>query len=242
MKIAIIGTRGIPNNYGGFEQLAEYLSLGFLKKGHEVFVYNSSRHKFQEKKWNGINLIHQFDPEFILGTIGQFFYDFNCILNSRKHNFDAIINLGYTSSSIFLWLFSKKSNIITNMDGLEWNRTKYSKYVQRFLMFSERLAVKKSTMLVADSIAIQSYLLKKYGGVLMDISIIVNTTFDDLWNKSFIKKSELTGFNMPNQENTSIKYEYYLQPDAFKICCQRSKNTLVYSKYLNYGNIILLII
>ena len=35
MKIAIIGTRGIPNNYGGFEQLAEYLSLGFLKKGHE---------------------------------------------------------------------------------------------------------------------------------------------------------------------------------------------------------------
>ena len=162
MKIAIIGTRGIPNNYGGFEQLAEYLSLGFLKKGHEVFVYNSSRHKFQEKKWNGINLIHQFDPEFLLGTIGQFFYDFNCILNSRKHNFDAIINLGYTSSSIFLWLFSKKSNIITNMDGLEWKRSKYSRYVQRFLMFSERLAVKKSTMLVADSIAIQTYLLKKY--------------------------------------------------------------------------------
>lgn len=49
------------------------------------------------------------------------------------------------------------------------------------------------------------YLLKKYGGVWMDISIIVNTTFDDLWNKSFIKKSELTGFNMPNQENGSIK-------------------------------------
>ena len=49
------------------------------------------------------------------------------------------------------------------------------------------------------------YLLKKYGGIWMDISIIVNTTFDELWNKSFIKKSELTAFNMPNLENNSIK-------------------------------------
>jgi len=48
------------------------------------------------------------------------------------------------------------------------------------------------------------YLLKKYGGVWMDISIIVNYTFDDLWNKSFIKKSELTGFNMSNLENNSV--------------------------------------
>ena len=48
------------------------------------------------------------------------------------------------------------------------------------------------------------YLLKKYGGVWMDISIIVNTTFDDLWNKSFIKKSELTGFNNSALEDKNI--------------------------------------
>lgn len=72
MKIAIIGTRGIPNNYGGFEQLAEYLSLGFLKKDMKYLFTIRVDINFK-KKWNGINLIHQFDPEFILGTIGQFF-------------------------------------------------------------------------------------------------------------------------------------------------------------------------
>lgn len=40
MKIAILGTRGIPNNYGGFEQFAEYLSVGLVEKGHDVTVYS----------------------------------------------------------------------------------------------------------------------------------------------------------------------------------------------------------
>ena len=44
MKIAILGTRGIPNNYGGFEQCAEYLSVGLVEKGHEVTVYSPHFH------------------------------------------------------------------------------------------------------------------------------------------------------------------------------------------------------
>ena len=163
MKIAIIGTRGIPNNYGGFEQLAEYLSLGLYAKGHEVYVYNSDKHAYQEKVWKGIHIIHQPDPEKKIGPAGQFIYDLNCTLNARKYNFDIILNLGYTSSSVWMWLFPKHSKVITNMDGLEWKRTKYSKKVQRFLMYAEKLAVKRSDGLIADSLAIQAYLLKKYG-------------------------------------------------------------------------------
>jgi hypothetical protein len=44
MKIGILGTRGIPNQYGGFEQLAEYLSVGLLEKSFEVYVYNTHNH------------------------------------------------------------------------------------------------------------------------------------------------------------------------------------------------------
>lgn len=162
MKIAIIGTRGIPNNYGGFEQFAEYLSVGLVKKGHDVTVYNSDKHSFQEKNFNGVQIIHQKDPENKLGTIGQFIYDFNCILDARKHNFDIILNLGYTSSSIWGRFFPKNSIVITNMDGLEWKRTKFSKPVQKFLLYAEKLAVKFSDELVADSEAIQSYIFNKY--------------------------------------------------------------------------------
>ncbi|WP_430934114.1 DUF1972 domain-containing protein [Saccharicrinis sp. 156] len=162
MKIAIIGTRGIPNYYGGFEQFAEYLAQYLVKRGHSVTVYNSYSHPYQEKEWNGIDILHKYDPEDKIGTAGQFIYDLNCILDSRKRNFDIILQLGYTSSSIWGRLLPKNAKVVTNMDGLEWKRTKYSKTVQKFLLYAEKLGVKFSDALVADSIGIQKYLYEKY--------------------------------------------------------------------------------
>ena len=50
MKIAILGTRGIPNNYGGFEQCAEHLSVGLVEKGHNVSIYNPNFHPYKRSK------------------------------------------------------------------------------------------------------------------------------------------------------------------------------------------------
>lgn len=162
MKIAILGTRGVPNYYGGFEQFAEFFSVYLVEKGHEVYVYNSHNHPFQEKTFHGVNIIHKNDPEHKLGTFGQFIYDYNCILDSRKREFDIILQLGYTSNSVWYFLLPKKPIIITNMDGLEWKRTKYSKPVQQFLKFAERLAAISSDFLISDSIGIQTFLQKRY--------------------------------------------------------------------------------
>ena len=162
MKIAIIGTRGIPNHYSGFEQFAEFFSVYLAEKGHDVYVYNSHNHLYQEKTFKGVHLIHRYDPEYKLGTFGQFIYDYNCIMDSRKRDFDIILQLGYTSNSIWFFLLPKKPIIITNMDGLEWKRSKYSKSVQQFLKFAERLAVKSSNNLISDSLGIQKYLKEKY--------------------------------------------------------------------------------
>lgn len=162
MKIAIIGTRGIPNNYGGFEQLAQFLADGLSERGHQVIVYNSHNHPYREKTWNKVQIVHRYDPEKSIGTAGQFVYDLNCILHARKESFDIILNLGYTSSSVWMWLFPDKAILITNMDGMEWKRSKYSGMVQRFLKVAERLAVKGSDLLVADSVFISEYLSGKY--------------------------------------------------------------------------------
>lgn len=162
MKIAVIGIRGIPNYHGGFEQFAEYFSVFMALKGHEVYVYNSHNHPYQEETYKSVNIIHCYDPEYLLGTAGQFLYDFNCILDSRKRRFDIILQLGYTSSSIWNWMFRKPTLIVTNMDGLEWKRTKYSSPVQKFLKFAEKLAIKKSDFLISDSIGIKNYLKEKY--------------------------------------------------------------------------------
>lgn len=163
MKIAILGTRGVPNHYGGFEQFAEFFSVYLVEKGHEVYVYNSHNHPYQEKEFHGVKILHCKDPEHKMGTFGQFIYDFHCIRDARKRNFDIILQLGYTSNSIWCWLLPKKPLIITNMDGLEWKRSKYSRPVQQFLKFAERLAAFSSDYLVSDSLGIKSFLKEKYG-------------------------------------------------------------------------------
>ena len=163
MKIALIGTRGIPNQYGGFEQFAEILSQNLAQKGHQITVYCSANHPYKEQEFNGVRLIHKFDPENKIGTAGQFIYDLLCILDARKRDFDIIYMLGYTSSSIWQRiLVNTRTVVLTNMDGLEWLRSKYSPKVKHFLKFAEKLAVKYSDYLVADSIGIQSYLKNKY--------------------------------------------------------------------------------
>ncbi|TWP29038.1 glycosyltransferase family 1 protein [Apibacter muscae] len=162
MKIAILGTRGVPNYHGGFEQFAEFFSIFLVEKKHEVYVYNSSLHPYKDNIFKGVNLIHCKDPENKIGTAGQFIYDLNCILDSRKKNFDVILQLGYTSSSIWYFLLPKKPIIITNMDGLEWKRSKYSKKVQKFLKFAEKLGANHSDFLISDSKGIQEYLKSKY--------------------------------------------------------------------------------
>jgi glycosyltransferase involved in cell wall biosynthesis len=163
MKIAILGSRGIPNQYGGFEQFAEAFSVRMAARGHEVYVLQSSLHPYQEKMYHGVHICSVYDAEAVLGTIGQFVFDWNGINACRKLQPDIILQLGYTSSIIWYWRLPKKHSLIfTNMDGLEWKRSKYSPMVQRFLRWAESLAVKSSYRLIADNQEIQSYLKENY--------------------------------------------------------------------------------
>jgi len=162
LRIGILGTRGIPNHYGGFEHISEYVSAGLVKRGHAVTVYNSHNHPYTASEWNGVTIKHCYDPEYLIGTAGQFVYDMNCLLDARKQNFDVVLLMGYTSSSVWGKIYPKNSTIITNMDGLEWKRTKYSKRVQQFLKYAEKLAVKYSHYYISDSMVIRSYLAEKY--------------------------------------------------------------------------------
>ncbi len=157
-----MGTRGIPNQYGGFEQFAQHLSADLVQRGHHVYVYTSHTHPYQQTEWNGVTLIHCKDWEYKIGTVGQFLYDRNCIADSRKRDFDILLHLGYTSDSIWHRSWPAKTVNIVNMDGLEWKRSKYNWLTRRFLKWAERLAANHADRLVADSLAIQEYLQKKY--------------------------------------------------------------------------------
>ena len=162
MKIGILGTRGIPNTYGGFEQFAQYLAEGLVEKGHSVSVYNSSTHSYKQPFWKQVQIIHCADPENKIGTAGQFIYDLNCLRDAGRRNFDILLQLGYTSNSVWHRYWPKNAINIINMDGLEWKRAKYNKFTQRFLKWAESLAAKYADVLIADSIGIRDHIEREY--------------------------------------------------------------------------------
>lgn len=168
MKIAFISTRGIPNNYGGFEQFAEYISVGLVQRGHEVVVYSPHFHPYKESEYKGVRIKHVYSPEQWMGSsIGSFFYDFSSLRDAlKKEKFDIIYDAGYTSIvPAYIWFNVKKIKyplFTTNMDGLEYKRTKFNKWVQKFLFWEERTTVKHSHFLIADNLGIQDYYKEKY--------------------------------------------------------------------------------
>lgn len=167
MKIAFLGTKGIPNNYGGFEQFAEYISTRLVDKGHEVTVYNPHFHKFKGKEFNGVRIITKYSPERYLGSAANILYDHLCLKDALIQDFDLIYEAGYQSVALSFKWFNvkerKKPVIVTNMDGLEWKRSKWKPVVQNTIKILERIAVEESPYLISDNLGIQDYLKDKFG-------------------------------------------------------------------------------
>ena len=169
MKIAFVSTRGIPNNYGGFEQFAEYISVGMAQRGHEVVVYSPKFHPYHESRDKGVRIKHIYSPETWMGSsVGSFFYDFASLCDAlKKEDFDIIYEAGYTSIiPAYIWFNVRKRKrpiFTTTMDGLENKRSQFSPTVTRFLDWEEKMAVKYSHYLIADNMGIHDYYKEKYG-------------------------------------------------------------------------------
>lgn len=166
MKIAILGTKGIPNNYGGFEQFAEYLSVGLVNRGHSVTVYNPNYHPYKESMFKGVNIKRVFSPEKYLGSAANFIYDHLCLKHALEQNFDVIYEAGYHSVAFSYVLLSVKKIrnpiLITNMDGIEWKRSKWNRLTQKLIVELEKIAVKNSPYLISDNEGIRNYYLTQF--------------------------------------------------------------------------------
>lgn len=165
MKIAFVSTRGIPNNYGGFEEFAERLGERLAKREHEVIVYNPSFHPFRGEEYNGVRIVRIFSPEPSIGTAANFIFDYVSFRHAvKKEKCDAVIVCGYTTAAVsFLVCDFGKSKVLTNMDGVEWKRSKWSPAIQGLAIRFERIAAERSTALIADNIGIAEHVKSEYG-------------------------------------------------------------------------------
>lgn len=162
MKIALVGTRGIPAHYGGFETCAEELSKRLVKRGHEVWVYGrSGYYKIKRKEYLGIKL--KYIPAFKIKILDTLSHTFLSLLHTLSKNFDIILVFNYGNSPLLILSEILCKHVLLHMDGLEWRREKWKGFGEKYYKFAEWLSTKLAVDLIVDSKSIKEYFKKKYG-------------------------------------------------------------------------------
>lgn len=192
-KIAIIGTRGIPNRYGGFERFAEKLSINLVKKKYSVTVYNPDYHPYKDNIFQGVTIRKKNLPEFLIGASANIYYDYVCMKDAIRNGNDIVLACGYGSMLAAIQIKRKKTKLIVNMDGMEWQRRKWHSLVKSVLHISEKQTVKKADMLVTDHKEINSYYKVKYG--INNPCIPYGADIPDTFNVNLLRQFGLSSGN-----------------------------------------------
>ena len=156
--LAIVGTVGLPANYGGWETLVENTVLPLTNEFLVTVFCSSKRYREQKTEYLDAKL------EYInldANGIQSIFYDIASLWRARKY--DNVLILG-TSGCIALPFFRLMYNCkyFLNIDGLEWKRQKWSYFAKLYLRLSEYLGCKSSHELISDNAVIQEYILNTY--------------------------------------------------------------------------------
>ncbi|WP_116473688.1 DUF1972 domain-containing protein [Zobellella maritima] len=156
-KLIILGTRGVPATHGGFETFAERFSLYLVAKGWRVSVYcqEVGQGAITESEWHGIRRVHV--PVNRDGAIGTIIFDWKSIRHARREP-GICLTLGYNTALFNLWQRISGQTNLFNMDGLEWQRDKWSPFARAWLWLNERAGCWFGHHLIADHPAIKEHL------------------------------------------------------------------------------------
>jgi glycosyltransferase involved in cell wall biosynthesis len=163
LRIAIVGTRGIPARYGGFETFAEEISTRLTARGHQLTVYCRERHP--EPSYRNVKLVylpalrHKYFETVLHSLISTLHLVF-ARLAGRKQ--DAVLYCN-AANAMFTWL-PRVAGMPTalNVDGLERNRKKWNRLARAWYQGSEWLATWMPKIVVTDAQAIQDYYRDRY--------------------------------------------------------------------------------
>ena len=156
MKIALVGTRGVPARYGGFETCVEQVGLRLVKAGHEVVVYcRYSNGDERPEEYEGMRLVHL--PAMRKKSLETLSHTALSVLHLMAHPVDAAIVFNGANAPFLPLLRARGIPVATHVDGLEWKRTKWQGMGRRYYRGAESLAVRWSDALIADAQGIADY-------------------------------------------------------------------------------------
>ena len=161
MRIAILGTRGIPASYGGFETFAEQLSTRLAARGHEVTVYCRSHYVSpRQLEYRGVRL--KVLPTFRHKYFDTIVHTFLSALHAAGGRYDAALVCNAANAPFIPILRLAGTPVAINVDGLEHKRKKWNWLARRYYLLAERLATWLPNETVTDARVIQDYYLAQY--------------------------------------------------------------------------------
>jgi glycosyltransferase involved in cell wall biosynthesis len=175
LKLAILGTRGVPPNYGGFETFAAELSTRLVQRGHEVSVYCRSAGtggpgsqpgeeegglRARHSSWRGVERI-------VLPAIGHKYLEtvshaFLSALDALRRDFDAILVCNAANAFVIPLLRAARIPVAINVDGIERKRRKWNALGRAVYATGEAMSVSFASAVIADADVIADYYREHY--------------------------------------------------------------------------------
>lgn len=158
MRIAILGTRGIPANYGGYETFAEELSTRLVERGHQVTVY--CRQRPAHSPYRGVHLVY-------VPTLRHKYFDTLVhtglsTLHLLFHQHDVVLCCNAANAVFTLLPRIARMPIALNVDGIERHRKKWNWAARTWYHLSEYLATRFPSVMITDARQIARYYLQTY--------------------------------------------------------------------------------
>ena len=164
MHISLIGTRGVPARYGGFETCVEEVGRRLVAMGEHVTVYcrvPDGEQEVRSTEYLGMRLVHL--PAMRRKTLETLSHTALSVGHAIVHRCDVAFVFNAANAPLLPLLRLANIPVVTHVDGLEWKRAKWSGAGQRYYQRAEALAVRWSDALIADAKGISDYYLERFG-------------------------------------------------------------------------------
>lgn len=163
MHLSMVGTRGVPARYGGFETAVEEIGSRLVARGHEVTVYCRSDSADHEESYLGMRLVHvpaarhRALETLSRSTLAALHH------STRRHPPDVALVFNAANAVVIPVFKARNTPVILHMDGLEWQRGKWGRMGRAYYLHAERLGVRLADRIIADARGIQRYYFDVHG-------------------------------------------------------------------------------
>ena len=158
----MLGTRGVPARYGGFETCVEEIGKRLVERGHEVTVYcRAGYYREHPEKYLGMNLVYL--PNVARKSFDTISHTLVSVAHALFGRYDVHMVFNAANSPFALPLRLVRKKVVINTDGLEWKRSKWGFWGKSYYRTCERVACRVADRLVCDSPGMADYYRQRHG-------------------------------------------------------------------------------